>query len=393
MSIAQATIDHHLDGETMTPAEPELTAEPAVQITGLSKRFERRGGEEVRAVDDVTITVAAGEMLVLLGPSGCGKTTLMRLVAGLEKPDSGSISLGGVVVYDSQAKVDTPPEKRPASMVFQSYALWPHMTAFENVAYPLRSQGLSKSKAQPRVDRVLEMVGVDRLRDQYPAQMSGGQQQRIALARAIVAGQGLILFDEPLSNVDAKVREQLRHEIVRIQQEFGFTGIYVTHDQEEALTLGSKIAVLRQGKVEQLGSPQEIYENPATRYVAAFVGTADELPVVVDSWRGGSLELHGPSGVAWVARSGLRPTGSRVVVVARPEHWSVSTTPVAGPNSIEGRVDASMFMPGSQMEYLVSTADGKVRAWVPRGEHLAVGSKVWLHCSAEDLRVFPGDNP
>ncbi len=376
----------------MTSAEPELTAAPAVEITALSKRFERRGGEEVRAVDDVTITVAAGEMLVLLGPSGCGKTTLMRLVAGLEKPDSGSISLGGHVVYDSQRKLDTPPEKRPASMVFQSYALWPHMTAFENVAYPLRSQGLSKSKAQPRVDRVLEMVGVDALRDQYPAQMSGGQQQRIALARAIVAGQGLILFDEPLSNVDAKVREQLRHEIVRIQQEFGFTGIYVTHDQEEALTLGSKIAVLRQGKVEQLGSPQEIYENPATRYVAAFVGTADEIPGKVQASRAGTVEVRSDSGVTWVAPSALRPTDSRVVVVARPEHWSVSVTPVSGPNAVEGTVDASMFMPGSQMEYLVSTADAKIRAWVPRGEHLPVGSKVWLTCSSKDLRIFPGDS-
>ncbi len=376
----------------MTSAEPELTAAPAVEITALSKRFERRGGEEVRAVDDVTITVAAGEMLVLLGPSGCGKTTLMRLVAGLEKPDSGSISLGGHVVYDSQRKLDTPPEKRPASMVFQSYALWPHMTAFENVAYPLRSQGLSKSKAQPRVDRVLEMVGVDALRDQYPAQMSGGQQQRIALARAIVAGQGLILFDEPLSNVDAKVREQLRHEIVRIQQEFGFTGIYVTHDQEEALTLGSKIAVLRQGKVEQLGSPQEIYENPATRYVAAFVGTADEIPGKVQASRAGTVEVRSDSGVTWVAPSALRPTDSRVVVVARPEHWSVSVTPVSGPNAVEGTVDASMFMPGSQMEYLVSTADAKIRAWVPRGEHLPGGSKVWLTCSSKDLRIFPGDS-
>ncbi len=376
----------------MTSAEPELTAAPAVEITALSKRFERRGGEEVRAVDDVTITVAAGEMLVLLGPSGCGKTTLMRLVAGLEKPDSGSISLGGHVVYDSQRKLDTPPEKRPASMVFQSYALWPHMTAFENVAYPLRSQGLSKSKAQPRVDRVLEMVRVDALRDQYPAQMSGGQQQRIALARAIVAGQGLILFDEPLSNVDAKVREQLRHEIVRIQQEFGFTGIYVTHDQEEALTLGSKIAVLRQGKVEQLGSPQEIYENPATRYVAAFVGTADEIPGKVQASRAGTVEVRSDSGVTWVAPSALRPTDSRVVVVARPEHWSVSVTPVSGPNAVEGTVDASMFMPGSQMEYLVSTADAKIRAWVPRGEHLPVGSKVWLTCSSKDLRIFPGDS-
>jgi iron(III) transport system ATP-binding protein len=375
----------------MNHYEKESTPTTAIEIRGLSKRFERRGGEEVRAVDDVTITVAAGEMLVLLGPSGCGKTTLMRLVAGLERPDSGSIILGGTVVFDPRARVDVAPEKRPASMVFQSYALWPHMTAFENVAYPLRSQGLSRAKAQPRVDRVLEMVGVAPLRDQYPAQMSGGQQQRIALARAIVAEQGLILFDEPLSNVDAKVREQLRHEIVRIQREFGFTGIYVTHDQEEALTLGSKIAVLRQGKVEQLGSPREIYENPATRYVAAFVGTADEIPATVEISRSGVLEMRSDSGVQWVAQGAPQPIGARVVVVARPEHWSVLEAPAPGPNCIPGTVDASMFMPGSQMEYVVSTADGKVRAWVPRGEHRAVGSKVWLRCAPEDLRVFPGD--
>ncbi len=341
-------------------------------------------------MDDVTITVAAGEMLVLLGPSGCGKTTLMRLVAGLEKPDSGSISLGGSIVFDSRTKVNTPPEKRPASMVFQSYALWPHMTAFENVSYPLRSQGLSKATAQPRVDRVLEMVGVDHLRDQYPAQMSGGQQQRIALARAIVAGQGLILFDEPLSNVDAKVREQLRHEIVRIQQEFGFTGIYVTHDQEEALTLGSKIAVLRQGKIEQLGSPREIYENPATRYVSAFVGTADEIPATVTGVRAGALELRSDSGVTWVVSRGTLPAKSRAVVIARPEHWTVSSTRLDGVNCVEGTIQASMFMPGSQMEYLVATADSTVRAWVPRGEHRPVGSTVWLSCAPEDLRVFSG---
>ncbi len=252
-------------------------AVPGVQIRHLTKSFTRADGTEVHAVDDISLDVEPAEFLILLGPSGCGKTTLLRAISGLDQPDSGTISVNGTEVFNSATNCAVPPESRPIGMVFQSYGLWPHMTVFNNIAYPLRNHRVPKSEIPARVEQVADMVGITAVLKQHPSQLSGGQQQRVAVARAIVSARSLLLLDEPLSNVDAKVRDQLRIELLRMQRELGFTAVYVTHDQEEAMALGTRIAVLQEGRIAQLAPPREIYENPASPYVARFVGTVDEF--------------------------------------------------------------------------------------------------------------------
>lgn len=244
-----------------------------VRLRDLTKRYRRADGEITAAVDGVALDVAPGEFLVLLGPSGCGKTTLLRSIAGLERPDGGTVEIDGRPVFGPG--VNVPPERRGISMVFQSYALWPHLTVHDNVAYPLqnrRGERLTKAGIASRVRDSLALVGIDHLAGQYPGELSGGQQQRIALARAFIAGDGLVLFDEPLSNIDAKVRERLRADLLAMQRRLGFAAVYVTHDQTEAMELASRVAVMRDGRIEQLGTPHDIYVRPTSRYVANFVG-------------------------------------------------------------------------------------------------------------------------
>jgi iron(III) transport system ATP-binding protein len=230
-----------------------------ITLLNLSKTFVRRSGEVVRAIDDVTLDINPGEFLVLLGPSGCGKTTMLRSIAGLETPSQGKVIVNDTPLFDAERRLAVPPEQRKMGMIFQSYALWPHMTVYSNVAYPLKMRGVPGKEIRARVHETLALVGIPELTDQYPGQISGGQQQRTALARALVGGSQVVLFDEPLSNGDAKVREQLRFEIKKMHDELGFTGVYVTHDQEEAMALGTRIAVMRAGKIDQLGSSTEVY--------------------------------------------------------------------------------------------------------------------------------------
>ncbi|HTM76427.1 MAG TPA: ABC transporter ATP-binding protein [Devosia sp.] len=239
-----------------------------IRVRNLIKSFRRQGGGgEVIPVNAVSLDVAADEMLVLLGPSGCGKTTLLRCIAGLERPDSGEIFINDEPVYSSEKGIFLPPDKRPISMVFQSYALWPHMTLFENVAYPLRARNVKGDDIRRRTLETLDVVGLAALANQYPGQISGGQQQRVALARAVVSQTGVVLFDEPLSNVDARVREQLRLEIRRMQRAFGFSGLYVTHDQSEAMAVADRIAVLNDGHMEQIGTPEDVSLFESYRYI------------------------------------------------------------------------------------------------------------------------------
>src|SRR3954452_13294977 len=248
-----------------------------VTISGLTKRFE--GKPPSLAIDDLELDIEEGEFVALLGPSGCGKTTTLRCVAGLERAGAGRISIGSTTVFDSTRRVNVPPDKRRIGMVFQSYALWPHMTVRRNIGYPLKARGMKASLKDGSIERTAEMVECDILLDRYPMQLSGGQQQRVALARALVAKPQVILFDEPLSNLDARLRDQMRTEIHRIHRSQPFTSIYVTHDQIEALALGQRIAIMRVGGLEQLGTPEEIYENPATEYVASFIGMSNRIPV------------------------------------------------------------------------------------------------------------------
>ncbi|RYE42203.1 MAG: ABC transporter ATP-binding protein [Hyphomicrobiales bacterium] len=247
-----------------------------VRISNLNKTF-HRNRESVHVLRDISLEVGEGELLVLLGPSGCGKTTLLRCLVGLEKPGEGTIELGGRTVVDAGRKEFVQPNRRDVAMVFQNYALWPHMKVAQNVAYPLKARGMKDEIKRGRIDEVLKVVQCDHLADRYPPELSGGQQQRISLARALAPRPALLLLDEPLSNLDALLRIELRAQLRLLHRELGFTGVYVTHDQEEALALGTRVAVMKEGQFEQIGKPHEVYSRPATEYVADFLGARNRL--------------------------------------------------------------------------------------------------------------------
>lgn len=242
-----------------------------LEIRNLTKSYDG----ETPALDDISLQIEHGELVALLGPSGCGKTTTLRLVAGFIEPDTGSIQVGGEVI--ASPKFSLPPERRHMSMIFQSYAIWPHKTIYQNVAYGLKYRGVNGGEAAEKVKKMLGVVQLDHLAERYPGELSGGQQQRVALARALVVEPEILLLDEPLSNLDANLREEMRFEIRRLHDEFQFTSVYVTHDQSEAMVIADRICVMNHGKIEQLGTPSQIYERPETRFVADFVGTTNLL--------------------------------------------------------------------------------------------------------------------
>ncbi|HSY16028.1 MAG TPA: ABC transporter ATP-binding protein [Jatrophihabitantaceae bacterium] len=263
-------------------------------VSGLTKSFGARGSKML-AVDDFNVEVKDRELLVLLGPSGCGKSTTIRALAGLEAPDAGRITYGSQVVFDAARHIDVRPNKRDIGMVFQSFALWPHMTVRRNIAYPLKARRRRELIAQKAVEKAAELVDCTALLDRYPSQLSGGQQQRVALARALVARPAVMLFDEPLSNLDAKLRDQLRTDLHRLHREVGFTGVYVTHDHAEALALGDRLAIMRAGRIEQLGTPALVFSRPRTEYVAGFIGIDNviELRRDGDGWGCPGGSVHG----------------------------------------------------------------------------------------------------
>lgn len=366
-----------------------------VDVSSLTKFFRRADGTIVKALDEVSLTVSPGEFVVLLGPSGCGKTTLLRCVAGLERPDSGRILIGETTVFNGENRSYVPTNRRKLSMVFQSYALWPHMTVAKNVAYPLHCQRprMGKEEIASRVETVLKQVGIANLAGQYPNQISGGQQQRVALARALVNGTNLILFDEPLSNVDAKVRDQLRAELIGMQEEVGFAALYVTHDQAEAMQLGHRIAVLGDGKIKQFGRGSEIYNEPCSRYVANFIGTTNELSgkivradgdmVLVETSIGAVLGVAGVPGLK---------QGDAAVILWRPEHTRIGQTKEASDsNSWSGAILSSAFL-GSYTEERIKVGGQTLLRWsVTRSaEH---GSGQWrVSVDSRDVRVLPAGN-
>ncbi len=249
-----------------------------VRLRGVQKTFKGKAGI-TRAIDTLDLEVPDGELLVLLGPSGCGKTTILRSIAGLETPNEGTIELGSTIVMDAAKGYSAPPRKRDIGMVFQSYALWPHMTVRENIAFPLRARGKRALLKSDVVKQVAELVEVDPLLDRYPGQLSGGQQQRVALARGLVAEPGVLLLDEPLSNLDARLRSELRVEIRNIHQRIGFTGVYVTHDQVEAFSVADLVVVMGSGRILQIGSPEQVYSRPESVEVARFLGINNSLQI------------------------------------------------------------------------------------------------------------------
>jgi iron(III) transport system ATP-binding protein len=339
-----------------------------LRLVDLRKTFPGgdRSSTPTVAVDRVNIEVEKGQLLTLLGPSGCGKTTLLRMIAGFEQPTSGEIWFGERRVNDD------PPNARDAAMVFQSYAIFPHLDVYENVAFGLRLKKVPAAALRDRVGRVLEMTGLTQLARRSPSQLSGGQQQRVALARCIVTEPRLLLFDEPLSNLDAKLREQMRVEIRELQQRIGITTVYVTHDQVEAMSISDLIMVMNAGVVEQVGSPAEIYARPRSRFVADFIGKANFVEVeVVDAIR---VRL---AGQVFAVRAHERRAGERVTVVLRPEALRVD----ASAGFYEGRVTRAMFL-GSIAEYVVEVPGvGELVVDHPNPAAsglLAAGDRVWV---------------
>ncbi|MBW6496306.1 MAG: ABC transporter ATP-binding protein [Burkholderiaceae bacterium] len=293
-----------------------------VRIEGLHKEF--RGKPPTIAANNLNLTIEDGEFLVLLGPSGCGKTTTLRCLAGLESPDRGRITVGGTLTLDAARGIDLPPERRDIGMVFQSYALWPHMTVRRNVEYPLRARKLTQGLRGGWVEETTKLVEVDGLLDRYPGQLSGGQQQRVALARGLVARPGLVLFDEPLSNLDARLRDQVRSQLHQLHNRLHFTAVFVTHDQTEALSLADRIAIMNKGAIEQLDTAQRVFEEPATEYVAGFMGMTERLPMYL---RDGSWQLQGGSalqGVPEILRAGVQ-------MVARVRPQDIYVEPEGSP--------------------------------------------------------------
>jgi iron(III) transport system ATP-binding protein len=352
-----------------------------LRLRGLTKRFPNG----TVAVDAVDLDVAEGEMVALLGPSGCGKTTTLRCIAGLEDAELGSIELAG-------KRIDAlPPNRREATMVFQGYALFPHMTVFENVAYGLRVRGVGGAALRKRVEDALVLVDLPGLGDRRPQQLSGGQQQRVALARSLVLEPKLLLFDEPLSNLDAKLREQMRGEIRGLQQRIGITSLYVTHDQSEALALADRIAVMDRGRIAQLGTPREIYDEPTTRFVADFVGRANFVQgrvVGVDPILGELLvEVLGD--VRRVRTAGTESSPGEVVdVLVRPEELHVD---LGGGGDTRATVAQVSYL-GGQINYQLEWEGQTLLATAPvdRGASLpGVGAEVGVHLPAQVFRAFP----
>ncbi len=322
-----------------------------IAIRGVVKRF-----GAVTAVDRAELDVADGELFTLLGPSGCGKTTLLRLLAGFYQPDAGEIRFGERVVSGLA------PYERNIGMVFQNYALWPHMTVAGNVGYGLRLRKLTASAVAERVRGGLAKVNLGGLESRYPGQLSGGQQQRVALARALVLNPDILLLDEPLSNLDAKIRVQVRAEIRKLQQELGITTIYVTHDQEEALSLSDRVAVMKDGRVLQVGVPRELYERPRTRFVADFVGTNNLLPGRVRERRGERLFVETALGLLEAIPHAAAAITDRCVLAIRPENVAIQGGLDASPNganSVGGRVAFSSYL-GNTLRYDVETGPGLV---------------------------------
>jgi ABC-type Fe3+/spermidine/putrescine transport system ATPase subunit len=360
-------------------------------------KVEVRYGDTV-AVKGIDLEVAEGEFVTLLGPSGCGKTTTLRTIAGLEQCTGGTISIGGQVV--AGPNTHTPPERRDINMVFQTYAVWPHMSVFENVAFGLKPKRLAKSEITARVDQALELVGLAQFASRYATDLSGGQQQRVALARAVVTEPRLLLFDEPLSNLDASLREQMRVEIRELHDRVGKTAVYVTHDQSEAMVMSDRVVLMDKGEIVQVGTPQDLYERPRTRFAADFMGMSNLWPARVLEPGGahepGVVELtgddHGPLRVRVAGVSGARRDALGHLAV-RPERLNVTPAAAAVPggDGWHGKVELVEYL-GARVELRIRLSDGRlVQASSRPTLRLAPGHEVTVDAEPGDFVWVPGD--
>jgi iron(III) transport system ATP-binding protein len=364
-----------------------------VQIENLEKYF-GEDKDRVHVLKGVSLDIPEGSLYTFLGPSGCGKTTTLRCVAGLERPDGGSISIDGKNVYSGSQGVYVPTNKRPIGMVFQSYAIWPHMTVFENVAYPMTIQRRPKSQIKQRVEEVLKIVGLQGLGDRPAPKLSGGQQQRVAFGRALINEPKVMLLDEPLSNLDAKLREQMRFEIKALQRRVNITTIYVTHDQGEALAISDQIAVMHGGKLIEVGTPHQLYSRPKRKFTATFLGLTNLI-------QGKVVELGGDSQpgrvetkkgiISFVPAPGLEKN-QNVVLSIRPEHIQVHKTKPQGlDNVVEGVIKEAIFM-GDAYHCQITVGEELLRVHTHPFLNMSPGEKVYLHLDPQSCNGLPAED-
>jgi ABC-type Fe3+/spermidine/putrescine transport system ATPase subunit len=360
-----------------------------LEVRNLVKKF-----GPVTAVDNVSFKVEQGEVVTLLGPSGCGKTTTLRMVAGFEKPNGGEIEIAGRMVVATNRRVNVPPERRDIGMVFQSYAIWPHMTVFDNVAFPLKVRNTGRQEIKERVEKTLDLVGLGNFSDRPAILLSGGQQQRVSLARALVYSPSILLLDEPLSNLDAKLREQMRIELKRLQQQLGFTVLFVTHDQIEAMSLSTRLAVMNQGHIEQIGPPQTVYEHPDTPFVEDFLGRilrfrgtiterhADYHMVEFDGLKNVQVRVLDGAGQE---QNGV---GQKVLVAIRPEDVRVERDRASSQsNTIPCDIENVLHL-GREDELVLRVGDRLCTIAIPRERKASLGKTIGLHLPPEHLRLW-----
>ena len=363
-----------------------------LEVTALCKGFKDESQGRVKAVDEVSFTVTEGSFFTMLGPSGCGKTTTLRCIAGLERPDSGTIAVNGSVLFSSATGTSVSANLRNLGMVFQSYAIWPHMNVYDNVAFPLcvgTRRRTPKTEVKRRVERALDVVGLGHLAGRYATKLSGGQQQRLALARALVIEPAVLLLDEPLSNLDAKLRESLRFELKRLQRDQGITTVYVTHDQSEALSMSNEIAVMQAGRISQIGSPFTVYLQPANDFVADFVGLTNFIDGVVTAVApNGGGTVRTDNGELTVQTLVDLSQGDSCIVSVRPEHVTIvqQDDVRSGPNALAGTIVNRLFT-GEAMDYQVEVGEATVRCRTTASQRLSTGKPVQLmlppeHCIA-----------
>ncbi len=356
-----------------------------IKIQNLFKRF-----KDVVAINHIQLDVGRGEMLTLLGPSGCGKTTTLRCIAGLEKPDGGDIVIDGKPML-SQGFVE--PSKRGIGMVFQNYAVWPHMKVYNNIVYGLKIQKMSRQQMNEKAQKVLELVGLSGLEDRYPAQLSGGQQQRVALARALVGNPKVLLLDEPLSNLDAKLREELRFEIKSLVRRMGITSVYVTHDQAEAMVISDRIAVMESGNVVQIGTAQEIYAKPANRFVADFIGTMNFIPGKIHQVLRGTDQVYVRTAfteqmICTVPDTKAVAAGEEIYASIRPEDVEIfSKPPQTGENLFKGTIAHKAYL-GNFLYFFVNVDDTMIRVQVPHYVPQTEGEELYLVLNPQKCMVL-----
>ena len=367
-----------------------------IRAHNLKKAFAAQE-EKVSALNGIGFDVESGSFFTLLGPSGCGKTTTLRCIAGLERPDEGEITIGDRTVFSSTQGIFIPGNKRDIGMVFQSYAIWPHMTVFRNVAYPLRARGRPRAEVEEKVHAALKLVGLEDFHDRLAPRLSGGQQQRVALARALVAEPSVLLLDEPLSNLDAKLRNQMRWELKELQQRLGTTTVYVTHDQVEALAISDRIALMNKGQITQIGTPREIYANPVNEFAADFIGAANIIAgeLSEDADRSGLVTVKTPLGILLATQRWKPHRGSQKVLLSfRPEDVSIADTEPGADgrqNIFKGVVQGSTYL-GDSSEFRILVGEYRLHAKQGPGSYFPAGSVVYLHIApAACLIIRRGD--